>query len=88
MNALLRVSDCSRPNTVGKGLEVFLSLETLNFLGIHFPTYYDRNSTTTPDVILTSNKTIQDTKITQRPLTTTGHMPVIMELATKAITTP
>lgn len=46
-----------RTNTSGRQLTTLIANRTIRHLGPHFPTYLAHNTATTPDVILSNNKT-------------------------------
>ena len=60
----------------------------VNFLGADFPTYYSRNTATTPDIVLFNNKTFHNISINPGPVTSSGHIPVIIKTTTRAIPIP
>ena len=75
-------------NTKGRQIHHLLTNNTLQHIGPHFPTYIAHNAATTPDIILTNNKTYHNMHIAQGPLTTSDHIPIVMTLATKPIQIP
>lgn len=74
-------------NTVGKGLELFIQQGKLLHLGPHFPTYLERGSATTPDLVLSNNKIHHNIHLRHGPVTS-DHIPVIVAITSKAITQP
>lgn len=48
----------------------------------------ERESATTPDLILSNNKIYHNIQIDQGPITTSDHIPIIVTISTKAITVP
>ena len=74
-------------NTKGKQI-AHIRHRTLHHIGSHFPTYYAHNTATTPDIILTNYRTHHNTHITQGPLTSSDHIPIIMKISTAPIQTP
>ncbi len=84
----MRLSGYSIKNSVRKGLEKLINQGILNFLRNNFPTFYARNSSTTPDIILTEKKVYYNTIITELPITTSDHIPVILKITANAITQP
>lgn len=60
-------------------------------MGPYFATYHDRNSDTTPDIILCNDKTYRNILIEPGPLTTSDHNPILCKITAKPIeisTTP
>jgi len=55
----------------------------LNHLGPDFPTLIRHNSATSPDIVL-SNRYL-NTRITRGNLTTSNHIPIILDLSTNPI---
>lgn len=88
MNAHSRNLNYNRENRVGKGLNRFLIRGSLIYLGPNFPTFYGRATATSSDIILGNNKIVHNITIIPGPLTTSDHIPIIMEITTKAITKP
>lgn len=90
MNAKHRTLGHNTANPMGKILKRLINLNKLYHLGPYFATYHDRNSATTPDIVLSNDKTYHNILIEQGPLTTSGHIPIICKLTVKPmeITTP
>lgn len=75
-------------NTKGRQLHQLIRNGMIKHIGPHFPTYIARNVTTTPDIILTNTRTYHNIHITQGPLTTSDHIPIICTLSTHPIQIP
>ena len=75
-------------NTKGKQIAHMIRHRTLHHIGPHFPTYYAHKTAITPDIILTNYRTHHNTHITQGPLTSSDHIPIIMKISTAPIQTP
>ena len=75
----------STSNNVGKGLKIFHDRNTMIHHGPNFPTYISGRNATTPDLILSNNKIFHNFLITQGPVTSSDHLPLIITLTTKAI---
>ena len=88
LNARLNTQGHNTTNRVGKGLERFINKGSLTHLGPEFGTYHDHRSSTTPDIVLGNNKIIHNISIDPGPLTESDHLPIIITLTSKAITTP
>lgn len=73
-------------NEVGKGLNIFYQNNKLIHLGPNFPTFFNINSASTPDLVLCNNKTFHNHKIEQGPLSSSDHLPIILTITSKAIT--
>lgn len=75
-------------NTKGRQIEYLIQNRTIRHIGPQFPTYIARNITSTPDIILSNNQTYHNMHITQGPLTTSDHIPIIFELSVNPILIP
>ena len=75
-------------NTKGRQLHHLIQNRTLQHIGPHFPTFISHQSATTPDIILTNLHTYHNIHITQGPLTSSDHIPVILNISTTPIQTP
>ncbi|MPC40776.1 hypothetical protein E2C01_034344 [Portunus trituberculatus] len=75
-------------NTKGRQINTLIQHRTLQHIGPHFPTSYTRNRGTTPDIILTNFKIHHNTYITQGPITTSDHIPIILDISTAPIVIP
>ena len=60
----------------------------VNFIGPEFPTFLSHNAATTPDIVLTNNKTFHNISLKPGPVTPSDHIPIIIKITTKAITIP
>lgn len=75
-------------NQVGQDLVGYLRHQTARHIGPHFPTYYGPLSATSPDIILTNPTNFLHYSITPGPLTTSDHIPIILDISTSPILTP
>lgn len=85
LNATSQNVGCRHTNQVGRQLDRMLNNGLLHHLGPDFPTFYTRNSHTTPDIVLCNNKVSHNISIKPRPITLSDHIPLIISLTTKAI---
>ena len=61
----------------------------IQHIGPEFPTFYTRNRTTTPDIIILTNyRTHHNTHAIPGPLTTSDHIPIIFTISTSPILIP
>jgi len=60
----------------------------LNHLGPDFPTLIRQNSATSPDIILSNRCGYLNTRIIPGNITTSDHLPIILELSTNPILIP
>ena len=88
LNAHHPTIDRKKSNNVGKGIKMLLDRNKLVHIGPDFPTYMSHNSTSTPDIILTNNKTYHNIKITQGPITPSDHLPILINLTAQSIKIP
>lgn len=77
-----------RSNNVGKGLERFMRHGKFIHVGPDFPTFHNRNSYSSPDVVLTNNKATLNMLIKPGPITTSDYIPIHMTITSEAITIP
>lgn len=75
-------------NTKGRQIAHMIRHRTLHHIGPHFPTYYAHNAATTPDIILTNYRTYHNIHITQGPLTSSDHIPILLKISTAPIQAP
>lgn len=73
---------------MGKGLARFVNRGKLLHLEPSFTTYRGRNSETTPDIVLASNRTTHNVQIEPGPLTTSDHIPITVTITAKASNEP
>lgn len=57
-------------------------------MGPNFPTFFNNNNMSTPDIVISNNKAVHNALINPGPINTSDHIPVIINLTTTAITTP
>lgn len=91
LNAKHRHLGNNSNNQVGKSLIRLINTGKLTHIGLQWHTYHDRNSATTPDIVLSNDKTFHNILIEQGPLTTSDHFPIICTITAKPIeiiTTP
>ena len=74
-------------NQVGRDLIDYLRRQTARHLGPHFPTYYGPLSATAPDIVLTNNSFHMAHSIFPGPLTSSDHIPLILDISTSPILT-
>ena len=75
-------------NIKGRQLTRLIKNRTIQHLGPHFPTYFTNTRGTNPDIILSNHKTYHNYNISQGPLTTSDHLPIIFTLSTSPILIP
>lgn len=88
LNANHPILGYNHTNTKGKQIQHLITQNTIQHLGPHFPTFHSHTSATTPDIILANHNIYHNINITQGPLTTSDHLPIIMTIATKPIPIP
>lgn len=81
LNANHPVFSYRSTNTKGRQLHQLLQDRIIRHIGPHFPTYIARNITSTPDIVLTNTRTYHNIHITQGPLTTSDHIPIVCTLS-------
>lgn len=75
-------------NTKGNQLQKMIDNRLIQHVGPHFPTFFTRNRRTNPDIILSNNSTYHNYHITQGPITTSDHIPIIMTISSSPILIP
>ena len=75
-------------NPVGTGLNTLMLRDTARHLGPHFPTFMRSNSSTTPDIVLSNNRTFHNILLQPGPVTTSDHIPIIATITTNPIQIP
>lgn len=83
-HTVLNYNDC---NNVGKAIKKLIDNKKLNYQGPHFHTFFSSNNTSTPDIILTNNKTYHNMEIKPGPTTSSDHIPILIKITTHAIKT-
>ena len=84
-NAHSRLLGGTKENVVGRSLNRFLSTGKLIHLGPTFNTFHNVQGSSTPDIVLANNKTYHNINITQGPLTSSDHTPIILTVTKKKI---
>uniref|UniRef100_A0A0P4W158 Reverse transcriptase domain-containing protein n=1 Tax=Scylla olivacea TaxID=85551 RepID=A0A0P4W158_SCYOL len=75
-------------NQVGRDLIDYLRRQTAKHIGPNFPTYYGPFSSSSPDIVLTNRLNFLHYTITPGPLTTSDHIPLILDISTSPLLTP
>lgn len=75
-------------NQVGRDLITYLRHQTARHIGPFFPTYYGPQSSTSPDIVLTNPNNHFHYSITPGPLTTSDHIPIILDISSSPILIP
>ncbi len=69
-------------NTVGNSLSNLINQGKLIHLGPHFPTFFGRNSRTSPDKVFANRHHYLNCIIETGELTTSDHIPIVFKLST------
>ena len=77
--------DKKRGNTVGKALMMLLDNNKLKHIGPDFPTFLSHNAATTPDIVLSNNKTYHNIQIQPGPITPSDHIPILIKITSQPI---
>ena len=75
-------------NPMGTGINNLIHQEKATFMGPDFKTWIGPIGTGTPDIMIGNKNIHMNYSITQGPLTSSDHLPLIIRLSTKAITIP
>ena len=75
-------------NQVGRDIVDYLRHQTATHIGPHFPTYFDLRTASTPDIALTNRANFLHYSFTPGPLTTSDHIPVILDISTSPLLIP
>ena len=88
LNAHFGDAGYSRKNRNGRILNNLIQRNLASYLGPEFKTWIHPTNTGTPDIILGNRKIHLNVSITQGPVTTSDHIPIIVKISTKPIMTP
>ena len=88
LNARDRTLGHNNSNTVGKALGNLIRNGHARKIGPNFPTFITNRSSTTPDIILTNNRTIHNSYSEPGPLTSCDHIPIIVTISSNPILIP
>ena len=89
LNARHPMLGTTTSNGVGRDLvQHYLRRQTARHVGPNFPTYHGPLTTSTPDIVLTNahNHLFHSTR--PGPLTSSDHIPVVLDISTSPILTP
>ena len=75
-------------NPVGRAIANLINSDKCRHLGPTFPTYISHNSTTSPDIVLSNNKTFHNIGLRPGPMTSSDHIPIIATITCKPIAIP
>lgn len=81
LNAYHPYLNSASRNKVGKGIKILIDNNKLHFLGPNFPIYFSYNSATTHGIVLAKNKTYHNITIKPGPLTSSDHLPMIINIS-------
>ena len=88
MNAHHPNLDKKTGNNVGKAIMMLINNNKIRHLGPDFPTFLAHNSTSTPDLILSNNKTYHNFIAQPGPTTPSDHIPILIKITSQPIRTP
>ena len=88
LNARHPTLNTATTNRVGRELVQYLRHQTVRHIGPAFPTYYGPNSTSSPDIVLTNTNNFFYHTLTPGPMTTSDHIPIILDISTSPILLP
>ena len=77
--------DKKRSNIVGKALMKLIDNNKLKHIGPDFSTFLSHNASTTPDIVLTNNKTYHNIQIQPGPITLSDHIPILIKITSQPI---
>ena len=75
-------------NRVGRDLLQYIRHQTVRHVGPAFPTYFGPLTSSTPDIILKNDYNFLFHTLTPGPMTTSDHIPIIMDISTSPILVP
>ena len=75
-------------NQVGRDLIEYFRRQTARHIGPHFPTYYGPLTATSPDIVITNQAFHLAHSITPGPLTSSDHIPLIIDISSSPIMSP
>ena len=85
LNAKHRNLGHSYNNAVGTAINMLIRNDEVRHLGPDFQTVITERGTGNPDIILGNRKVHFNLMITQGPITSSDHLPIIMKIATKPL---
>ena len=85
LNARHRAIGSNSTNDIGRALNILINRNLITYLGPEFTTWVHPMGTGKPDVVLGNKKAHLNISITQGPLTSSDHLPIIVKLSTKPI---
>jgi hypothetical protein len=88
LNARHRIFRHNDNNAVGRNVNTLLMTDKCRHVGPHFPTLIRHNSTTSPDIVLTNDKTFHNLHLKPGPLTPSDHIPLIAVITVQPILIP
>ena len=77
--------DKKRSNIVGKTLMMLIDNNKLKHIGPDFPTFLSHNASTSPDIVLTNNRTYHNIQIKPGPITPSDHIPILIKITSQPI---
>ena len=75
-------------NQVGRDLIDYTRHQTALHLGPNFPTFFGPTSTSSPDIVLINRTNFYNHYLSPGPLTTSDHIPIIIDISTSPILIP
>ena len=85
INARHRSLGSNSTNDLGRTLNILINRNLITHLGPDFVTWIHPTRTGTPDLVLGNKKIHHNIAITQGPITSSDHIPVIVKIASKPI---
>uniref|UniRef100_A0A0P4W031 Endonuclease/exonuclease/phosphatase domain-containing protein n=1 Tax=Scylla olivacea TaxID=85551 RepID=A0A0P4W031_SCYOL len=88
LNARHQTLGYGTTNQVGRDLTDYFRRQTARHIGPNFPTYYGPLSSTSPDIVFSNQTFHYAHSLSPGPLTSSDHIPIIIDISTFPILTP
>ena len=85
LNANTAISGYRSLNGAGRSLNALIDRGVTQRIGPSFPTFYSPTTSTKPDIVLINRVVTYNYFITEGPVTTSDHIPILMRISTAPI---
>jgi len=88
INARHRQLGNTTTSLTGTQIVALIESDKCRHIGPNFPTFITHRSTTTPDIVLTNNRTYHNYHLQPGPITPSDHIPIILNISAQPIRIP
>ncbi|MPC21738.1 putative RNA-directed DNA polymerase from transposon X-element [Portunus trituberculatus] len=88
LNARYTYLGYTTTNQVGRDIVDYFRRHTACHIGPHFPTFYNYNVSSSPDIAITNRVNFLHYSLSPGPLTTSDHIPIILDISTSPLLIP